>query len=86
MAEKRNRMKQKGLCGSAMHCSYGVCVSDSRYPEKSPKGLFFVRFAKPSKIKEGMTKWQIEQGILKTEKEKRWIHLCGRNGFTMNNI
>ena len=86
MAEKRNRMKQKGLCGSAMHCSYGVCVSDSRYPEKSPKGLFFVGFAKPGKIKEGMTKWQIEQGILKTEKAKRWIHLCGRNGFTMNNI
>ena len=33
-----------------------------------------------------MTKWQIEQGILKTEKAKRWIHLRGRNGFTMNNI
>ena len=28
-------------------CCWGVCTSDSRYPEKLPEGVFFIPFVKP---------------------------------------
>ena len=63
------------------HCCYGICTSDSRYPEKLPKGTYFLNFSKPGKVKEGMTKWQKDKQAQKTERAKRWIHVCGRKDF-----
>ena len=63
------------------HCCYGICTSDSRYPEKLPKGTYFLNFAKPGKVNEGMKKWQKDKQAQKTERAKRWIHTCGRKDF-----
>lgn len=67
--------------GGTKHCCWGLCNSDSRYPERLPEGTFFIRFPKPGKDSDGMTQWQREQAKLKTEKAKRWQFLCGRSDF-----
>ena len=46
-----------------------------------PDGTYFLPFAKPGKVKEGMTKWEKDFQAQKTEKAKRWIHACGRKDF-----
>ena len=38
---------------SNIHCSWGLCKS-----EKSPPNTFFIPFAKPDHVKEGMTEWK----------------------------
>ncbi|EDO36466.1 predicted protein [Nematostella vectensis] len=68
--------------GATKHCAWGVCKSDSRYPEKLPEGTNFIRFPKPGNVKDGMTEWEKGQQILKTEKAKRWLHACGRKDFS----
>ncbi|XP_048576644.1 uncharacterized protein LOC125559010 [Nematostella vectensis] len=68
--------------GASKHCAWGVCKSDSRYPEKLPEGTNFIRFPKPGNVKDGMTEWEKGQQILKTEKAKRWLHACGRKDFS----
>ena len=52
------------------HCCYGVCNSDSRYPERPEMaGVFFLTFPKP---------------LTKREKCLRWIKACGRPHDTFN--
>lgn len=55
------------------HCCYGDCNSDSRYVgiKKEMDNVYFIPFPKP-----------------KTQKEKceRWVRLCGRKYFTVENI
>ena len=63
-----------------------MCKSDTRYAEKLPPDTFFVRFAKPGWIKDGMTEWQKNQHNDRTLKAKRWIHACGRREFTVDKI
>ena len=53
------------------HCCYGICTSDSRYPEKLPIGTYFINFAKPGKVNEGMTKWQKDKQAQKTERANK---------------
>ena len=43
--------------GATKHCSRGLCKPDSRYPESMPVGTHFIRFAKVTKVKDGMTEW-----------------------------
>ena len=65
---------------STKQCCWGECKSDASYPEKLPKYLqemmapgekVFLPFPKPS------------QGL---EKCKRWILVCSRENFTVQNI
>ncbi len=63
------------------HCCWGICKSDSRRPKEMPDGTSFISFAKPGKIRDGMTEWEIGQAKLKMEKAKRWLYLCGRKDF-----
>ena len=72
--------------GATKHCSWGLCKSDSRFPENLPPGTEFIRFPKPGKIKKSMTKWEEEQQMQRTEKAKRWVHACGRKNFTVDKI
>ena len=72
--------------GATKHCSWGLCKSDSRFPENLPPGTEFIRFPKPGKIKTSMTKWEEEQQMQRTEKAKRWVHACGRRNFTVDKI
>ena len=55
------------------HCCYGDCNSDSRYVgrREDMENIFFIPFPKP-----------------KTQREKceRWIRLCGRKFFTVENV
>ena len=41
------------------HYCYGLCKSDSQYPDSMPGGTAFIPFAKPGNIKEGMDDWLI---------------------------
>ena len=66
-----------------MHCAYGLCASDSRYPERLRPGTHFLRFAKPGKIKDGMIAWEIKQQNIRTEKAKRCLHACGRKDLIL---
>ena len=59
------------------HCCYGLCTSDSRYPEKLPEGTTFYPFTKPGYIKETMTNWEKEKQKQRTEKAHRWLNSCG---------
>lgn len=45
-------------------------------------GTVFYPFAKPGKVKEGMTAWEVKRQKKKTERARRWIHACGRFDFT----
>ena len=65
-----------------MHCCYGLCKSDNRYPDSMPARTTFLPFPKPGKIKEGMDDWLINQEKKKIEKAKRWVHACGRKDFS----
>ena len=65
-----------------LHCIYGECKSDSRYPQMLPPGTIFIPFPKPGKIVDGMTQWEKNKQREKTEKAKRWTHACGRKGFS----
>ena len=47
-----------------------------------PDGTAFVPFAKPGKLREGITKWEQDQKYKKTEQAKRWLLSCGRNEFS----
>ena len=62
------------------HCCWGICKSDSRYPERLPDSLkemlkngqkAFIPFPKP---KHGLERCQ------------RWINACSRENFTVKNI
>ena len=55
---------------------------DSRYPERMKKGvLFFIRFAKPGRLKDTMSDWERQENLKKTGKVKRWLHASERNDF-----
>ena len=64
------------------HCCWGLCKSDSRFPDRLPGGTTFLRFPKPGKIRENMSEWEKLKARRDTEKAKRWIHACGRKDFT----
>ncbi|XP_048590544.1 uncharacterized protein LOC116602246 [Nematostella vectensis] len=72
--------------GATKHCCWGKCNSGSRYSERLPENVYFIRFPKPGAFKDGMTDWQKQQETQKTEKCKRWIHACGRKSFTLSHI
>lgn len=67
--------------GATKHCCWGLCNSDSRYPERLPEGTFFISFPKPGKIRDNMTQWERERAMVRTEKARRWQYLCGRADF-----
>lgn len=50
-------------------CSWGTCNTDSRYPERLTGGIKFIPFPKPA---------------TNIEKCKRWIRLCGRTAYQLN--
>ena len=52
------------------HCSHGLCKSDSR---KQPDKKFAL-FVQPKGRNADLNR------------AKRWVHLCGRKGFTIENI
>ena len=68
--------------GATKHCSWGICLSDSRYTDKLPPATFFIRFPKPGKVKESMTDWEKKKEMEKTLKAKKWLHACGREAFS----
>ena len=72
--------------GSTKHCCWGNCKNDSRYPDKLPSGTYFIRFPKPGNVKESMTQWEKDRENVKTEKAKKWVHACGREGFSIQII
>ena len=41
----------------------------------------FVRLAKPSKLKDGLTYWEKTHKLKKTEKANCWFHACGGKDF-----
>ena len=55
--------------GATKHCSWGFCKSDSRYPEKLPAGTFFIRFAKPGRIKDGLTSRKRRENLTKQRRQ-----------------
>uniref|UniRef100_A0AAV2J7E1 DDE Tnp4 domain-containing protein n=1 Tax=Knipowitschia caucasica TaxID=637954 RepID=A0AAV2J7E1_KNICA len=67
--------------GGTKHCCWGLCNSDSRYPERLPEGTFFIPFPKPGKVRDTMTVLERELAELRTHKAKRWQLLCGRSRF-----
>ena len=77
--------KNKKIIMVVKHCCYGLCTSDSRYPEKLPEGtkfyFKFYPFTKPGYIKETMTNWEKEKQNQRTEKARRWLKACGRKDF-----
>ena len=50
-----------------------------------PEGTTLLPFAKPGKLREGMTKWEQDQTNKKIEQTKRWLHACGRKNFSSIN-
>ena len=50
-------------------CQWGLCKSDSRYPERLSDGVKFIPFPKPKR---------------NLEKCKRWIRACGRPHTQLN--
>ena len=48
-----------------------------------PEGTHFIRFAKVRKVKDGMAEWEKDKQKELTEKAKKWVHACGRKGYTM---
>ena len=72
--------------GSTKHCCWGNCKNYLRYPDKLPSGTYFIRFPKPGNVKESMTLWEKDRENVKTEKDKKWVHACGREGFSIKNI
>merc|ERR1712080_378246 len=40
---------------SKITCFWGVCKSDTRYPDRSPPATYFIPFPKPGKTTTGMT-------------------------------
>ena len=72
--------------GSHKTLLLGLCKSDSRYPESMPEGTHFIRFAKVGKVKDGITEWEKKKENELTEKPKKWVHACGRKGFTIDKI
>ena len=73
---------ESGRKGTKKHYSWGIWISDSRYPDELPEGRRFINFPKPSKEKEGISLWEKEHQAFKTEKARRWLHACGRKDFT----
>ena len=71
----KNLMNKKG---ATKHCSQGLSNMDSRYPERMREGAFFIRSAKPGRLKDTISDWERQQRFKKTEKAKRWLHACGR--------
>ena len=58
--------------GTARHCCYGVCKSDSRYFDREyMQGVTWTPFPKPCR---------------KLEKCQRWLRACGRDGFTVEHV
>lgn len=50
-------------------CCWGTCNTDSRYPDRLQGGIVFIPFPKPGR---------------NLEKAKRWIRLCGRPHYQLN--
>ena len=67
--------------GATKHCSWGTCKSDSECKHKLPEGTGFARFAKPGKLKDGLTDWAENRERKKVKKAKRWLHAFGSKGF-----
>ena len=67
--------------GATEHCSRGTCKSDSEFKHKLPEGSGFARFAKPGKLKDGLTDWEENRERKKTEKANRWLHACESKDF-----
>ena len=40
------------------HCSWDLCNMDTINPERIKEGVFFIRFAKPGRLKETMNEWE----------------------------
>ena len=74
------------LKGATKHCVWGLCKSDSRYPDNLSEGTYFIRFPKLGNVKEGMTHLEKQKEIDKTNKCKRWVHACGRKNFTVKDV
>ena len=72
----KNLMNKKG---ATKHCSWGLCNMDSRYPERMKEGVFFIRFAKPGRLKDTMSDWERQQNL--KDWKSRWLHACGRKDF-----
>ena len=51
-----------------------------------PEGTYFIPFAKPGLIKEGMSNWEVEHHKARTLRAKKWIHACGRKNFGVSDI
>ena len=82
MAMNTAEMKKE----ATKHYSWGLCKSDSRYPESMTVGIHFTRFAKVGKSNDGMTEWEKNKQNEFTEKAKKWVHAYGRRGFTIDKI
>ena len=82
MAKNTAVMKKE----ATKHWSWGLCKSDSRYPESMSEGTHFIRSAKIGKVKDGMTEVEKNKPNELTEKAKKWVHACGRKGFSIDKI
>ena len=51
-----------------------------------PEGTHFIRFAKVGKGKDEMTEREKNKQNEFTEKAKKWVHVCGNKGFTIDKI
>ena len=54
--------------GASKRCSWDLCNMDSRYPERMrmKEGIFFIRLAKPGRLKDTMSDWERQQNLQKT--------------------
>ncbi len=58
--------------GTTKHCAYGICRSDSRFPDRPEmQGVFFVRF--PKRVRD-------------EDKCRRWAMDCGRANFDLAKV
>ena len=48
----KNLMNKKG---ATKRCSWGLCIMDSRYPDRMKEGVFLIRFTKPDRLKDTMS-------------------------------
>lgn len=71
---------------SNIHCCWGRCTTDTRYPKRSPPGTFFIPFPKIGRFKEDMTDWEKNRETERTLKSTRWAQACGRNNFTVEQV
>ena len=75
-----NLMNKKG---ATKHCSWGLFNMDSRYLERM-KGVLFIRFSKPGRLKDTMSDWERQQNLKKTEKAGGSMPVEGKILITLN--